>query len=242
MAYFTAPKTAPEVTKSNPPSKVGAVIFPGFQLIDFAGPIDALNILSNSHALELHIIAATLDLVPTQNFVQAKAGSNCSQSVQPTHTFANADKDYDMLLLPGGLGARDPDNAKKLQEQVEWLKSLDMEREDGGGVKWVLTVCTGSEILARTGLLDGRRATTNKRAFNEVKASHPQVNWVAKARWVVDGNIWTSSGISAGIDLAFAWISEAFGEEIAQFVADRSEYERNTDPENDRYAERWGAV
>lgn len=59
---------------------------------------------------------------------------------------------------------------------------------------------------------------------------------------VVDENIWTSSGISAGTDLAFAWIADVFGEEQAQFIADRSEYERNTDSGNDRYAERWGAV
>jgi transcriptional regulator GlxA family with amidase domain len=77
---------------------------------------------------------------------------------------------------------------------------------------------------------------------SQVKAKHQQVQWVPKARWVVDGNIWTSSGISAGIDLTFAWMAEVFGEEKAQFVADRSEYERNTDPENDRYAERWGAI
>lgn len=68
------------------------------------------------------------------------------------------------------------------------------------------------------------------------------MHWVAKARWVVDGNIWSSSGISAGVDLAFAWIAHVFGEEMAAFVADRSEYERNVDAGNDRFAERWGAV
>lgn len=153
------------------------------------------------------------------------------------------------------------DRGPKAQENtgpvVEFLKSLDLS--GNGSIKWVLTVCTGSEILARTGILNGRNATTNKRAFNDVrsfhllahltiaklyqvKATHPQVNWVSKARWVTDENIWTSSGISAGIDLAFAWISEVFGEDTAQYVADRSEYERNKDPANDRYAERWGAI
>ena len=58
----------------------------------------------------------------------------------------------------------------------------------------------------------------------------------------MDGNIWTSSGISAGMDLAFAWISEVFGEDVAQYVADRSEYDRNVEPDNDRYAARWGAI
>src|SRR4051812_15898168 len=77
--------------------------------------------------------------------------------------------------------------------------------------------------------------------FVKVKDTHPNVDWVAKARWVKDDNIWTSSGISAGIDLTFAWIAEVFGEETAQNVADRSEYERNVDSGNDRYAERWGA-
>ena len=68
------------------------------------------------------------------------------------------------------------------------------------------------------------------------------MNWVAKARWVVDGNIWTSSGISAGIDVTFAWIAAVFGEVVAKRIADRSEYVRNLDPEEDRFAELWGAV
>lgn len=68
------------------------------------------------------------------------------------------------------------------------------------------------------------------------------MEWVPKARWVVDGNIWTSSGISAGIDLIFAWVGEVFGEDVADFVADSSEYERNKDSTSDRFAERWGTV
>jgi len=68
------------------------------------------------------------------------------------------------------------------------------------------------------------------------------VEWVGKARWVVDGNIWTSSGVSAGIDLIYAWIAEVWGEETASLIADESEYERNKDPGNDRFAERWGVA
>ncbi|KAI4917096.1 hypothetical protein J4E90_003602 [Alternaria incomplexa] len=222
------------------PSKFGVIIFPGFHLLDYAGPLDALNILSADHPLTLCTIAATLDPVPTQNSMQDKQGSQFSQSIVPTHTFDNAPDDLEVLLLPGGLGSRGPGSDKWMKPQVEYLKRLDLSGK--GNIKWVLTVCTGSEILARTGLLDGRRATTNKRAFGDVKAKHPNVEWVAKARWVVDGNIWTSSGISAGIDVTFAWIAEVFGEEAAQYVADRSEYERNVDAGNDRYAERWGAV
>ncbi|KAF2821863.1 DJ-1/PfpI family protein-like protein [Ophiobolus disseminans] len=222
------------------PSKIAILLFPGFQLLDAAGPLDAFNLLSNQHTLTLYILAATLDPVSTQHWQLDEQGSNVAPSIVPTHTFADAPTDIDMLLLPGGMGARGPKGEENTGAVVQYLKTLDLS--GAGSIKHVLTVCTGSEVLARTGLLDGRNATTNKRAFNDVKAKHPQVNWVAKARWVVDGNIWTSSGISAGMDLAFAWMSEVFGEEVAAYVADRSEYERNVESGNDRFAERWGAV
>jgi transcriptional regulator GlxA family with amidase domain len=64
----------------------------------------------------------------------------------------------------------------------------------------------------------------------------PNVNWVLEARWVADGHIWTSSGISAGIDMTYAFVSAQYGEEIAQEIADRSEYRRNTDPNDDPFA------
>ena len=77
----------------------------------------------------------------------------------------------------------------------------------------------------------------------QVKARHPNVNWIAKARWIVDGRFWTSSGVSAGMDLTFAWIGAVFGEGVAQAVAERSEYVRNVDSEDDGgFAARWGAV
>lgn len=155
-------------TNKSLPTKIGIVIFPGFQLLDYAGPLDAFNILSNSHTLQLSTIAATLDPVPTQNFVQDAQGSRFSQSIVPTHTFDNGPTDLDVLLLPGGLGARAKDSEAYMAPQVAYLKGLDLS--GNGSIKWVLTVCTGSEILARTGLLDGRRATTNKRAFNQVSS------------------------------------------------------------------------
>jgi putative intracellular protease/amidase len=158
------------------PSKVGIILFPGFQLLDYAGPLDALNILSNSHTITLSTLASSLDPVPTQNWVQDQQGSNCSQSIVPTHTFADAPTDLDVLLIPGGLGARGAGSDVRMEPVVNFLKSyLGSVKDDGSGftgagskVKWVITVCTGSEILARTGILDGRRATTNKRAFNDV--------------------------------------------------------------------------
>lgn len=151
------------------PKNFGVVLFPGFQLLDVCGPLDALNVLSNSHTLNLSILAATRDPVGTQHSDQDKRGSYFNQSIVPTHTFDDAPEDLEVLIIPGGLGNRIDENMKPV---VEFLGSLglssSLQSKRRGDIKWVLTVCTGSEILARTGALDGRKATTNKRAFNQV--------------------------------------------------------------------------
>jgi putative intracellular protease/amidase len=156
-------------TSSPLPTKIGLILFPGFQLLDATGPLDAFSLLSNTHTLHLSILAASLDPVPTRTWVHEDQGSNFNSSIVPTHTFANAPDDLEMVLLPGGMGTRGPKGEENTGPVVEFLKKLDLS--GNGSIKWVLTVCTGSEVLARTGLLDGRRATTNKRAFNDVSPS-----------------------------------------------------------------------
>ncbi|KAF2850365.1 class I glutamine amidotransferase-like protein [Plenodomus tracheiphilus IPT5] len=155
---------------SSPPTplKIGVLIFPGFQLLDYAGPLDAFNILALSHPLTLCTISTTLSPIPTHNNLQTLTGSSISQSIVPTHTLDTAPGDLDVLLIPGGIGARDEENSGVLGEIVGWLRQRGVGVVGGTGPRWVLTVCTGSEILARTGVLDGRGATTNKRAFNDV--------------------------------------------------------------------------
>ncbi|KAF2733764.1 class I glutamine amidotransferase-like protein [Polyplosphaeria fusca] len=144
------------------------------------------------------------------------------------------EQDIDVLVVPGGLGTRE---AANIAPVIEFVR-----RVYGTGLQYLLTVCTGSAVVGMAGVLDGRRATSNKKAFTWVKEVAPAVQWVPKARWVVDGNVWTSSGISAGIDLIYAWVGEVWGEEVADLIADSSEYERNRDASGDRFAERWGVV
>jgi transcriptional regulator GlxA family with amidase domain len=103
-------------------------------------------------------------------------------------------------------------------------------------LQYLITVCTGSVVVARAGVLDGRRATTNKLGWGTSVEVRPQVEWVKKARWVVDGNVWTSSGVSAGLDVTFAWVAEVFGEERAGEVARIMEYERKIDADDDPFA------
>ena len=107
---------------------------------------------------------------------------------------------------------------------------------------FTVTVCTGSALLAKTGLLDGRRATTNKLAFNWVSAQGPRVRWVAQARWVEDGKFFTASGVSAGLDGTLALVEKIGGAKVAQEVARWAEYDRHTDAGWDPFAQLAGLV
>ncbi|KAI9887788.1 MAG: hypothetical protein M1823_000429 [Watsoniomyces obsoletus] len=111
--------------------------------------------------------------------------------------------------------------------------------ESRSALQYILSVCTGAELSAKAGILDGKRATTNKAAWKSTIASGPKTNWIPQARWVEDGNVWTSSGISAGIDLTWAFIEEMYGRPTAERVTTYLEYERHEDPSWDPFAVVW---
>ena len=119
---------------------------------------------------------------------------------------------------------------------------LDWLKRKAEAAEYVTTVCTGSAILAKTGLLDGKRATTNKIAFEWVTTCGPNVDWQKQARWVEDGKYFTSSGVSAGMDMALGFIAYVMGHEAAEQTADWAEYDWHTDKGWDPFAERVGLV
>lgn len=203
---------------------IGIILFEGFQALDAFGPLDCINVLSRTHEVSLAIIAASLEPVSTKPPGVSQA---TSQHVLPTHTFTDAPA-LDMLIVPGGMGTRSTDG--RVQEAIDFIQKSYPQ------LKYLLTVCTGSGLAARAGVLDGKKATTNKRAWKEITAWRTEVQWVAQARWVVDGNIWTSSGVSAGIDVTLAWIGEVYGDETAQQIADGIEYTRHSDAAIDDFA------
>jgi putative intracellular protease/amidase len=140
--------------------------------------------------------------------------------------FADA-PDYDILLVPGGFGTRAAVNNEP------FLKHL---AEASQRATTTTTVCTGSALLARTGLLDGRPATSNKLAWDWVVQQGPRVQWRRRARWVDDGNIVTSSGVSAGIDMALSLIARLHGRDMALASARNMEYRWHEDAADDPFA------
>jgi transcriptional regulator GlxA family with amidase domain len=236
-------------TNGSKPIHYGVLLFPGFQALDVFGPLDVFNSLSmlyREFPTKLTVLAKTTDAVETShqragNMMFSHLETDFSQSMVVDRSFeeqlrlqesvaegeASADA-IDVLIVPGGVGTRNDMSA-----EIDFVKRMYPS------LKALLCVCTGATILARAGVLDGRRATTNKRAYAWATSTGPKVNWVAEARWVVDGNIITGSGISAGIDATYAFVGLNYGEKIAQELADSAEYVRWTDADHDPFAKRW---
>ncbi|KAL1953242.1 hypothetical protein VTO42DRAFT_3357 [Malbranchea cinnamomea] len=216
-------------TTTTPPVNYAILLFPGFQALDAFGPLDALNLLARTHKIELSIIGPTLEPVSTVPPAGTPSGSRFGQSVVPTHTYADPPAAIDVLLIPGGVG---------VMNEPTIAPAIELARQLVPRCRTVLTVCTGSHLLARTGLLDGRRATTNKMRFHQVASLNPLVQWVQKARWVVEdgGRIWTSSGVSAGIDAMLAFLETVYGREEVARLATIMEFSRAESADDDPFA------
>ena len=132
-----------------------------------------------------------------------------------------------VLLIPGGAGTR------TLIEDPEVLREVAALADAS---EYTLTVCTGSLLLGRTGLLDGREATTNKLLFDLVAGLNPNVHWRRKARWVTDGKYYTSSGVTAGMDMVLGFIRDTMDCDTAKTVARHIEYMWNEDKDSDPFA------
>ncbi|KAK7222196.1 hypothetical protein V2G26_010199 [Clonostachys chloroleuca] len=207
-------------SESTHPRHFGLLVYPGFEALDAFGPMEVVNDISLSHNITVSTIAETLDPVSTIKKGKHSAG----QSVLPTHTFEDAPA-LDVLIIPGGYGGFEttPKLRQWISETVPKLGTL-------------ITVCNGASLAAQAGVLDGRSATTNKALWKECVAYGPKVNWVAKARWVRDGNIWTSSGVSAGIDATLAWVASEYGEEFANNIANGMEFTRASSSTDDPFS------
>lgn len=204
-------------------------MYDSFDSIDAFGPIDVLFYLSLMKPLNLSIMAETMDPVWMRPASPAlsKAGSRFTVSINPTHTYHKPPRDIDVLLVPGGMGVRSGNSS---------VPAVRFIRKAYPAVKYLLTVCTGAGVAAKAGVLDGKRATTNKAAWNETVKMGPNVRWVSPARWTIDGNVWTSSGVASGLDLIFEFIDAKYGKEVSRKIQSKVEFVRAEDACDDPFA------
>lgn len=200
--------------------KLGMVVFDGFQLLDVFGPLEMFGHLRDKVDI----------LMIGQHHGVVKSSAGPSVVIDFTLDEIQA---LDILMIPGGGGTR---------REVNNQPFLDSFKELAEVTPHVASICTGAAILAKTGLLDGAKATTNKRAFKWATSQSDKVVWIKEARWVGDGKFFTSSGISAGTDMALALIQKLFGHEEAIRVANGAEYEWNENSEHDPFAKLNGLV
>jgi transcriptional regulator GlxA family with amidase domain len=179
---------------------IAFVIFPGFQLLDAAGPIAAFEIASDDAwgSYRLHIVAASPGLVGSSSGIAMPAAS--------LRRLASADT----VIVAGGVGAR---------EAMLDATLLAALKRAARRARRVASVCSGALVLAAAGLLDGKRATTHWRYAPRLARLYPTVSVEPDRIHVRDGKVWTSAGVTAGIDLALAMIGEDLGEDVATAVA-----------------------
>ena len=200
--------------------RVGVVLFARFELLDVFGPLELLGVLADR--FELCMIGPGAG--PVRSAQGPEVVATCGYSDAPAP---------DIVLVPGGIGTR---GLVEDREFLSWLAGW------AGSAELVTSVCTGSGVLAAAGLLDGYRATSNKRAFSWPESQGPKVEWIRQARWVADRDRWTSSGVAAGMDMTLALIAHLHGEELAVQIADRVEYDWHRDPSWDPFAAKHGVV
>ena len=198
-----------DTTAPTQPLTLGVILYPGFELLDVFGPLEMFASVGRER-LVLIMVAERAGPVPAGTVADGAVGPR----VLADYGFDDAPA-LDLLLIPGGIGTF-PELANE--------KLMAFLRERSPRARITASVCTGSALLAKSGVLDGHRATSNKQVFSLATAQSSAVKWIEAARWVDDGAVVTSSGVSAGMDMALAIIGRLFGNEAAEAIAIGAEY------------------
>lgn len=190
------------------PARVHVLLFDDVEVLDFAGPFEVFGVtgLRNGPAqFQVETVGLTGAPIRARNGLQ----------VQPSLSIGDAGP-CDVLVLPGGYGTR-----REMHNEV----LLGWIRGQAEGAKVVLSVCTGALLLARAGLLDGLDATTHHVAFDELAAASPTTRVHRGRRFVDNGHVVTSAGISAGIDASLHVVARLLGHDVARETASYMEYD-----------------
>ena len=192
---------------------IAVLLFNNFETLDVYGPVEVFGRLVDLYTVRFYSLDG--GLITNRHGVSA-----VTEKLESIHT------DIEIFLIPGGYGTRNEVENKLLIDKIKEISNIS---------KYVLTVCTGSALLAKTGLLDNKRATSNKRSFSWVITNGTNVVWDKKARWTIDGKYYTSSGVSAGIDMSLGFLSDRHGVEFARKAAFEIEYNWIAEKDDDTF-------
>lgn len=192
---------------------INTILFDNFTTLDAIGPTGVFSCLKDKY--EINYFSLPGGIIKGSSNLEVVTKNLCEI------------KSYDILIIPGGLGTRE------LVSNQVFIDNLRIVAEKS---KYVLCICTGSALLAKTELLDGKMATSNKLSWNWVIEQNKNVKWQKGKRWVVDGKYYSSSGITAGIDMALGYISDIHGKDAATQICKVLEYIWNNNPENDPFS------
>ena len=183
---------------------IGVLLFPDAEELDFVGPYEVFGMLSKHFDQDWQVVTVA----------EAREPVVCANGlvVVPDRTFDDCPP-LDVLLVPGGFGTR---------REVDNETLIAFVRQQGGRCQWVTSVCTGAFVLHRAGFLNGRRATTYWASLDRLREL-PNVE-VVEQRFVVDGNVITAAGVSAGIDMALYLVGQVKDPETARNVQKAIEY------------------
>jgi transcriptional regulator GlxA family with amidase domain len=192
--------------------RVGILIFPDVEVLDFTGPFEVFSVTrlneerrrEEPSPFKVELIAEVLEAIA------ASGGLH----VLPDYDFDNCPS-LDVLVVPGGWGTRKEINNYRL---INWIAARGKE------VEILTSVCTGSMLLGRAGLLEGLRATTHWRSLDWMRESFPDVTVESNLHVVEDGRVFTSAGIAAGIDMSLRVVARYYGEAVGRATARHMEY------------------
>ena len=197
-----------EMRSTKPTRRVCMVLFDEVEVLDFCGPFEVFSVTGKRQELTpFEVCTVSEEGKP----ITARGGL----SINPAYSFQTCPRS-DILLIPGGLGTRREMNNPKM---LHWLRCRAADAE------LILSVCSGALVLGKAGLLNGLKATTHRGALAELRSIHPGILVEDQKRFIDNGRVIVSAGISAGIDMSLHVVARLLGTEQARETARYMEYE-----------------